>query len=46
MGETVKGIKRFLDKLPIIKYISHGNEKDSIGNIVNNILITLYGDRC
>ena len=24
---------------------SHGDEKHSIGNIVSNIVITLYGDR-
>lgn len=27
------------------KIISYGNKKYSIGNIVNDILIVLYGDR-
>ena len=45
-GEWVKQVKetkRF--KLPVIKQVSHENEKDSIGNTANNIVIMLYGDR-
>lgn len=38
----MKGIKRH--KLPIIKEIGHRNEKYSIGNTVNNIVIMLYVD--
>ena len=41
--KRVKGIKRY--KLPVIKYVRHRNEKDSIENIVNNIVILLYDDR-
>ena len=32
-------------KLPVIKSISHGDVTYSIGNIVNNIVITLSDDR-
>ena len=39
----MKGIKRY--KLPVMKSVSHGDEKYSRGNIFNNIEITLYGDR-
>ena len=39
----MKEIKRY--KLPVIKSISHGEVMYGIGNIVNNIAITLYGDR-
>ena len=37
----MKGMKRY--KIPTVKYISHGDEIHSTGNI-NNIGITLYGD--
>ena len=33
----VKGIKRY--ELPVIKQVSHWNEKYNIENIVNNIVI-------
>ena len=39
----MKGIKRY--KLPVIKQLCDGDEKDNIENIVNNAVITLYGDR-
>ena len=42
MGEMGKGIKRY--KFSVIKYMSHGDVKYSIGNIVNNVVITLHGD--
>ena len=32
-------------KLPVVKKITHGDVMYSIGNIVNNIIITLYGGR-
>lgn len=32
-------------KLPVIIWKNHGDEKYELGNIVNNIVITLYGDR-
>ena len=38
----MRRIKKY--KLPVIKEISHGDEKDSIGNRVNNIATT-NGDR-
>ena len=40
--KQVNGIKRY--KLPVIK-LSHRDEKYNIKNIVNNVVITLYGDR-
>ena len=40
----IKGIKR--SKFLVIKLVSHGDEKYSIRNIVNNIGIMLYGNRC
>ena len=43
MVKQGKGIKR--NKPPVIKEVSYGDEKYSIGSIVNNIVITLYGDR-
>lgn len=43
MGEIGKGIKTY--KLSVIKLICHGDEKYSKENIVNNIAITLCGDR-
>ena len=43
LGETGEGIKKY--KLPVIKQISHEDVRYSIGNTVNNIVITLYGDR-
>ena len=39
----MKEIKRY--KLPVIKLVNHEGVMCSIGNIVNNIVITLYGDR-
>lgn len=33
-------------KPPVIKQISYWDQKYSIGNVVNNIIITSYGDRC
>ena len=42
MGKMVKGIKGY--KHPVIKSVSHRDEKYSIGNIVNNMVI-MYGDR-
>lgn len=41
--KQVKGIKRH--KLPVIKLLSLRNEKYNIGNTVNNIVVTLHGDR-
>ena len=38
----MKVIKRY--KLPAIKLISHGDEKYTIENIINNNIILLYGD--
>ena len=38
IGEETKSYK-----LPVIKYINHGNVKYSIRNIVNNTIVTLYG---
>lgn len=42
-GEKVKGNMK--SKFPGIKQISHGDVMYSIGNIVNNIVITMYGVR-
>ena len=36
-------IKRY--KLSVRKQMSHGGEMYSVGNIVNNNIILLYGDR-
>ena len=45
-GEWVKQMKEIKKyKLPVMKHISHRDEKYNIGNTINNILITLYGDR-
>ena len=44
MGEIGEGIKRH--RLPVIRQMSHRAVMHSIGNLVNNIVITLYGDRC
>lgn len=38
----IKGIERY--KLPVIEWVSHGNEQCSIRNIVNNTVTTLYDD--
>ena len=43
MHEEVKEIKRY--KFPVIKLKTYGDEKYSIRNMVDNIVITLYGDR-
>ena len=32
-------------KLSVTKHMSHRNEMYSVGNIVNNYVISLYGDR-
>lgn len=32
-------------KLPVTKYTSYGDEKYSVGNIVDNIVMTLFDDR-
>ena len=42
MDENVEGIKKY--KLGIKN--SHRDINYSIGNIVSNIVITMYGDRC
>ena len=42
LGDWVEKVKRF-NKLVVTK--RHGNTKYSIGNIVNNIVITMYGAR-
>ena len=40
----MKVVKRY--KLPVIKYTGQRNIMYSKGNIVSNIIITLYGERC
>lgn len=40
-GEGDKKVQR----VPIMKYIIHGDEKYRIGNMVNNCVVSLYGDR-
>lgn len=42
-GKEIKGNKRY--KLPVIKEISHREEKSSTGKRVNNPTVTLFGDR-
>ena len=42
-AKQVKGMKRH--KLAVMKQVSHRDEKYSLGNIVNNIVIMLCGDR-
>lgn len=32
-------------RLPVTEYINHETKKHSVENIVNDIVITLYGDR-
>lgn len=32
-------------KLPDARYASHRDGKHSVGNTVNNVVITFYGDR-
>lgn len=39
----MKGVKSY--KLLVVKYTSYGDEKYSLGNIVNNVVMTLYDDR-
>ena len=39
----MKGDKRY--KFPVIKSLGHRAVRDSIGNIVNSIIITLYNGR-
>lgn len=39
--KKVKRNKRY--KVPVIKYVSHGDVMYSIWKIVNNIILTLYG---
>ena len=41
--KQVREIKWY--KLPVTKRMSHGYEKHSMGNIVNNNVISLYGNR-
>ena len=43
MNEIDEGIKKH--QFPVIQQISHGDVVYSIGNIINNILFTLHGDR-
>lgn len=38
----MKGVKKY--RLPVIKGVSHEDEKYSTGNIVSNVVITSYGD--
>jgi len=38
----VKGIKRC--RLPVAGWICHGDERDSMGDIVNGVVIVLCGD--
>ena len=40
---SVKEIKRY--RLPVAKYMSHGDERYSLGNTVNDKVISLYDDR-
>ena len=45
MGEWAKWVKesgRY--RLPLREQISHGHKRHSIGNIVYDIIIALYGD--
>ena len=43
LTKWVKGSERY--RLPVREWSSHKNQKPSIGNIVNDIVIVLYGDR-
>ena len=40
--KQVREIKRY--KLSVAKYINHGDEMYSVGNIVNNYVVSLCGD--
>ena len=42
-AKWVKGSGRY--RPPVMEWIRHGNKRHSIGNIVNDIVIVLYGDR-
>ena len=43
---VIKGCKpTIMEKIKIIKKISHGDIMYGIGNVVNNIVITLYGGK-
>ena len=42
-AKWVKSSGRY--RLPVIERINHGNKRHRIENIVNGILIALYGDR-
>ena len=41
--EEVREVERY--KLPVAKQLSQGFEMYSVGNIGNNCVISLYGDR-
>ena len=41
--KEVKEIKRY--KLPVTKRMSHRDEMYSVGNMINNYVISLYGER-
>ena len=43
MGKTDKGVGD--NRLPVMLGICHGDKRYSIGNIVSDIVIVLYGDR-
>lgn len=42
-AEQVKGMKKH--KFPLIKQVSHRDDKCSMANIASNIVVTLHGDR-
>ena len=43
MGKIGEEAKR--QKFPVTKWTNHKDEKHIIGNVVKNIVITLYGER-
>lgn len=43
-AKRVKGSTRY--RLPVMEWVSHGNEGYSTGNILDGIIIGLKGDRC
>lgn len=43
--QTRRRLRRGLGGTFIVKYVNHGDEMSSTGNIVNTIVIILQGDR-
>ena len=44
-SKRLKGTKSHEHRLSILKQVSHRGVTHSLGNIINNTVVTVYGDR-